>query len=348
MLFLLLSKALVAQQWENPAKKYLNSYKKYLSATCPIPEDGIKHFVYFARDRKALTEHPLLEHKRFAGAQIMYLWKELEPKQGQYDFSSIEQDLQYLEQYGKKLFIQLQDATFSVQTWPIPDYLMSSEYAGGAIQQFEHGEAVGWLAKRWNLKVQERFRLLLNALGTQFDGRIEGINLQETSINLKAEQDADFTEEAYMQGLKANMLALKQAFPNSTTMIYANFLPGEWLPWEDKGYLKGIYAYGESIGVGLGAPDLMVTRKGQLNHALAQMHENELTVPVGIAIQDGNYIGKTGADADYDESKDKGINRSNIVPLLHAFANDFLKVNYLFWVNQKPYFKKDVLSCFEE
>ncbi|WP_233219145.1 hypothetical protein [Photobacterium sp. GB-27] len=34
------------------------------------------------------------------------------------------------------------------------------------------------------------------------------------------------------------MLSLKQAFPSSTTMQYANFVNGEWLPWEDKGYLK--------------------------------------------------------------------------------------------------------------
>ena len=143
------------------------------------------------------------------------------------------------------------------------------------------------------------------------------------------------------------MLALKSAFPNSTTMIYANFMPGEWLPWEDKGYLKGIYQYGEEIGVGLGAPDLMVTRKGQLNNPLAIMHEGEYTVPIGIAIQDGNYIGKTGADADYNENQDRGNNaRSNKVPLLHGFAKDFLKVNYMFWVNQEPYFEEDVLPCF--
>jgi hypothetical protein len=143
------------------------------------------------------------------------------------------------------------------------------------------------------------------------------------------------------------MLALKKAFPLSTTMIYANFIPGEWLPWNDKGYLLSIYKYGEEIGVGLGGPDLMVTRKGQLNHALALMHEHKYTVPLGIAIQDGNYIGKTGADADYSEQDEKGNkSRKNIVPLLHAFAKGFLKVNYMFWVDQKPYFTMDVLPCF--
>lgn len=38
--------------------------------------------------------------------------------------------------------------------------------------------------------------------------------------------------------------------------------------------------------------------------------------------------------------------RKNIVPLLHAFAENFLKVQYMFWVNQAPYFQQDVLPCF--
>jgi hypothetical protein len=140
---------------------------------------------------------------------------------------------------------------------------------------------------------------------------------------------------------------MKKSFPSSTTMIYANFMPGELLPWNDKGYLKSIYQYGEEIGVGLGGPDLMVTRKAQLNNALALMHEGKYTVPIGIAIQDGNYIGKTGADLDYNEDADKEKkSRKNIVPLLHGFAKDFLRVQYMFWVNQNPYFQEDVLPCF--
>ena len=77
------------------------------------------------------------------------------------------------------------------------------------------------------------------------------------------------------------------------------------------------------------------------------MHEGKYTVPIGIAIQDGNYIGKTGADLDYDKEADKGkTSRKSIVPLLHGFAKDFLRVRYMFWVNQDPYFKEDVRPCF--
>lgn len=83
----------------------------------------------------------------------------------------------------------------------------------------------------------------------------------------------------------------------------------------------------------------MVTRKGQLNHTIAMMHENQYTVPLGIAVQDGNYIGQTGSGKVVKD-------RQNLVPLLHQFAKDFMRVDYMFWVNQAPYLQEDVLPCF--
>ncbi|EAR02905.1 hypothetical protein [Maribacter sp. HTCC2170] len=333
------------QNSENVGEKYKNAYKKYLSANCPIPEDSIQHFVYFARERHEIIDHPLLRHPMFKGAQIMYFWKNFEPSKGQYDFSLLKEDYDYLKKHGKKLFLQIQDATFYPNNNAVPDYLLTDDYDGGAIQQYtENGEPAGWVAKRWNEKVRERFALFLQALGEEYDGKIEGINLQETAIEVSEKMDSTFSEQKYVAGLKANMKALKRAFSNSTTMIYANFMPGEWLPWEDKGYLKSIYKYGEEIGVGLGGPDLMVKRTGQLNHTITLMHEGKYTVPLGIAIQDGNYIGETGEveHANVDEHNE------NIVPLLHGFAKDFLKVRYMFWVNQEPYFKEHVIPCFSK
>jgi hypothetical protein len=330
----------VSAQWENPSERYVNAYKMYEDAQCPIAQDEIKHFVYFARDREAIQNHPFLTNSRFEGAQIMYSWAQLEPSKGHYDFSIIHDDYKYLTSKGKKLFIQLQDATFNPKYKAIPDYLETEQYDGGAIyQRAEDGEPEGWVAKRWNKNVRARFAHLLTALGHAFDGKIEGINLQESAIGVSHEFDTSFTPSIYVESIKANMLSLKKAFPKSTTMQYANFIPGEWLPWEDKGYLQSIYQYGEKIGVSLGAPDLMVHRKGQLNHALAMMHEHTYSVPLGIAVQDGNYIGQTGTMKVIHD-------RKNIVPLLHAFAKDFLKVKYMFWVNQEPYFQQDVLPCF--
>ena len=124
-------------------------------------------------------------------------------------------------------------------------------------------------------------------------------------------------------------------------MQYANFMPGEWLPEEDKGYLKAIYEHGEKIGVGLGCPDLMLNNKNQLNHALGLMHQNNYSVPLGVAVQDGNYIGKTN-------TTEVVVGHVNIVPRLASFAEEFLNVKYMFWANQEPYFTDDVVPYFSQ
>ena len=112
----------------------------------------------------------------------------------------------------------------------LPGYLLTDEYDKGAVPQLNgNGEISGWVAKRWNPKVQERFALLMKALGKEFDGKVEGINLQETAIEDISKIDFTFTQESYTESLKINMLALKKAFPRSVTMQYANFVPGGWL-----------------------------------------------------------------------------------------------------------------------
>jgi hypothetical protein len=88
-----------AQKWQNPSEKYAEAYKLYLGATCPIKKDSIRHFVYFAGDRQSIIDHPLLSNPMFEGAQIMYSWKNFEPQKGQYDFSILKQDYEYLKKF---------------------------------------------------------------------------------------------------------------------------------------------------------------------------------------------------------------------------------------------------------
>ena len=90
LLFSTLWTSLNAQEKRND-EKYLDAYKKYLDASCPIKKDSIQHFVYFARDRELIKGHPFLSHSMFKGAQIMYSWRELEPEKGKYNFSILKQ-----------------------------------------------------------------------------------------------------------------------------------------------------------------------------------------------------------------------------------------------------------------
>jgi hypothetical protein len=177
---------------------------------------------------------------------LKYTWRQLEPEKDSYDFSAIREDLAFLTSRGKRLFVQLQDVSFDSSIVNVPRYLLrETQDNGGASQLYDEAKAVGegWVARRWDPAVQERLHKLFVALGTEFDGRIEGINLAETAIGFGKSGrmfPQGFSFEVYRDAIIENMRALKRAFPQSVAMQYANFMPGEWLPGDDKGYLRSV------------------------------------------------------------------------------------------------------------
>lgn len=306
----------------------------------------LQHFIYFGRDRDRLPDHPSLQLKRFVGAQIIYSWKELEPRQDTYQFEAIEADLRLLKAHGLKLWIQLQDATFRPNNQAVPAYIMQEpEFNGGANPQYDDtGKVEGWVARRWDPAVRARFQKLLQELGQRYDGVIAGINLQETAIGI-SENDPirapGFTAEGYRDGIRQNMTALKRAFPRSVVMQYANFMPGEALPENNRDFLASIYDHGEALDIALGTPDLLPRRPYQQAHAYRFMRKKKAAgkLKIGVAVQDGNYRGKTGDTPD----PVPGETWPNLVPTLVDYAEQTLGVTYMFWSIQEPYFTKDVI-----
>jgi hypothetical protein len=273
----------------------------------------------------------------------MYSWKSLEKAKDQYDFSAIREDLAFLKSKDRKLWIQLQDVTFSPQRVNVPQYLMTdTAYHGGAVKDYsvfgdndDSVKAEGWVARRWDPAVQDRFARLLMALGREFDGKIEGINLPETAIGFGSTGryfPAGFTQDIYRAAIKTNMAALKKAFPKSVAMQYANFIPGEWRPYKDKGYLKEIYDYAKTIHVAVGGPDMMPSRPGQMKSSYPLIRDAAGVVPTGLAVQDGNL-----------EETDPKTGKLVSVADLIKFAKDDLKLDYIFWGTQAPFYTRDVI-----
>jgi hypothetical protein len=302
----------------------------------------VHHFIYFGLDRGGIASEAFLTSSA-EGAQLKYTWRELEPDKSRYDFSAIRADLAFLRSHGKTLFLQIQDVSFDAKLVNVPDYLRSDkQYHGGAALQFEWKEghedqarAAGWVARRWDPAVQRRFKLLLQALGKEFDGAVEGVNLPETSVDFGESGrlfPSGFTYARYRDGIVANMVSLKRAFPRSVTMQYANFMPGEWLPLKDRSYLDSVYRSARRYGVGVGGPDLLPFRKGQMNHAYPRIRASAGIVRTGIAVQEGNYgytNPKTGVRVTVQE--------------LANFAVDYLRTDYIFWFAESPFYERDVL-----
>jgi hypothetical protein len=304
----------------------------------------VHHYVFFGQDREKIKQaSSFLETKALEGAQVTYSWRQLEPEKDKYDFSAVREDLAFLTSKGKKLFIQLQDVTFSESRINVPRYLLrEGQYNGGADKQYrikegdeEHAVVDGWAARRWDPAVQERFHRLLFALGKEFDGRIEGINFAETSVGFGESGrlfPKGFSFEIYRDAIITNMRALKRAFPKSVPMQYANFMPGEWRPTNDKGYLRAVYQAAKESKIGVGGPDLLPYRPGQLKSSYPLIRDAAGVVPTGIAVQDGNY----------EDVNPKTGKRITIAELI-KFATEYLKVDYIFWCTQEPYYSAEVI-----
>jgi hypothetical protein len=317
-----------------------------LSAVWPTTTTAkpLHHFVFFAMDREKLkTTKSFLESRAFEGAQVAYSWRQLEPGKDEYDFSLIREDLAFLALHRKKLWIQIQDVTFEERWVPVPKYLMKDpQYHGGANRQYEykdndeeHATGAGWAARRWDPAVQGRFHKLLLALAKEFDGRIEGINFAESSVSFGESgrlYPEGFTPEIYRDALVANLRALKRAFTKSIVLQYANFMPGEWRPSEDRGYLRAVYQAARDSKVGVGGPDLLPYKRGQMGNSYPLIREVAGDVTIGIAVQDGNYA----------HVNPKSGKRVTIAELIE-FANDYLKADYIFWCTEEPYYSSDLV-----
>ncbi|HEX8455242.1 MAG TPA: hypothetical protein VF647_24390 [Longimicrobium sp.] len=312
------------------------------SCVSPQPAGEPRHYIFFNRARGRIRDSAFLANPGIEGAQVKYTWAELEPEKDRYDFSAIREDQAFLAARGKRLFVQLQDVSFDSSIVNVPRYLMTEpEFNGGATRDYhqprdDEAQAVpaGWVARRWDPAVQARMHRLFAALGAQLDGRIAGINLPETSVGFGTSGrlwPRGYTPERYRDAVIENMRALKRAFPVSVAMQYGNFMPAEWLPGNDRGYLRSVYAAARVSGVAMGGPDLFPYQRGHMNHNYPLIRAHHGAAPTGIAVQEGNYgvinprTGKPPA----------------VVELIE-FARDYLCVDYVFWFAEEPYYSRDV------
>ena len=297
----------------------------------------IHHYVFFGMDREKIKDaQSFLATRAFEGAQVAYSWRQLEQGKDNYDFGLIREDLQFLQRHGKKLWIQFQDVSFTANRINVPKYLLDDpKYNGGADKQYndrkgddDHPFHEGWMARRWDPAVQDRLYKLFVALGREFDGRIEGINLDETSCGFGSTGKLfpkGYSPEIYRDAIIANMRALKHAFPKSIAMQYANFMPG-------KPHLEAVYKAARQSNIAVGGPDLLPFRPFQHANSYPLIRESAGIVPTGLAVQDGNY-------GDVDPKTGK---RATIAELVR-FATEDLKLDYVFWCTEEPYYAKELI-----
>lgn len=275
---------------------------------------------------------PLIQRPDIGGAQIVYSWKSLETAKDRYDFAQIEHDLRYLEGINKKLFIQLQDRFFEIQHKNVPLYLLQEPvYGGGLVPQSDNpGEnqpaGHGWATQQWNPAVRERYQRLLQALAEKFDGRVFGINLPESAIDIDQKNDnSGFSCEKYFAAELENLAFARKVFRKSHVVQYVNFWPCEWN--NDRGFMSRVFAFAQANKVGLGGPDIVPYQKAQMKNSYPFFHQykGKLSL-VAMAVQEPTLT--------YTNPETKRpFTREEFV----AFAENYLGVDIIFWSTTTPW-----------
>ena len=77
----------------------------------------------------------------------------------------------------------------------------------------------------------------------------------------------------------------------------------------------------------------MPYQRRQMGNSYELIREVAGEVPVGIAVQDGNY----------DHINPKTGKRVTVAELIE-FATEYLKADYIFWCTEEPYYSNDVVT----
>ena len=301
------------------------------------PAQSPHHFVYLGQDELD-ANLPILDRPDIAGAEIIYVWSNLEPNRGEYDFSMIEHDLALTEARGKEVFVEVGDRFFAPNARYLPQYMLDGpEFGGGLARQFDNrtpGRAPvpqGWIARQWDPEVRARFQALLAALAARFDGRIDGIILTETAVTVDRETPPEgFDCDLYFDAEAENALFARRAFARSHIVQYVNFWPCGWN--NARGYMSRFFALAAANRIGVGGPDIVPNRPGQMRNSYPFIREYRDRVPlVAMAVQEPTleYVNpETGSPFTRAE--------------FEAFATDYLGVDIIFWSKDTPWLRQGV------
>ena len=303
-------------------------------ATSARAAEPLRHFVYLGQDELDAAL-PILDRPDIAGAEILYIWRNLEPSEGEYDFSMIEHDLALTEARGKALFVEVLDRVFTPAGRHVPQYILDGpEYGGGLARQFDNSQpgrapvAKGWIARQWDPEVRARFQALLAALAERFDGRIAGLVLAETAATVDRDAPPEGWDcDAYFAAEAENALFARRAFGRSHVVQYVNFWPCGWA--NARPYMSRFFELAAANGIGVGGPDIVPDRPGQMANSYPFIRAYRDRVPlVAMAVQEPTL-----------EYVNPATGRPFTRREFESFAIDYLGVDAIFWSKDSPWLR---------
>ncbi|MFJ4962957.1 hypothetical protein ACIP6P_11000 [Streptomyces sp. NPDC088729] len=293
----------------------------------------------------------MIDRSDIASVQVVVAWGALEEARGEYRWTRLDAALDYLVKRHKKLYVQVQDRFFS--TTPaqakLPAYVKD---AGGVVATTDDHpgsdpHATGAMAAQWKGDVRTGFQSLLKAMADHFKGKLAGVNLPETSVQVPEDEQrrTGFTAEKYFQAERANMLRGKEFFSHaggSTDFIqYANFWPmdkDEEARCEagrgrcaDETRMDEIVRLAAANQIGIGGPDILPNRPypTQKSYQFIEKYKDRLPV-VAMAVQEPTLT--------YEDPENPGhpYTRERFTD----FARDALGASSIFWTVEADWLKE--------
>ncbi|KAL7941263.1 hypothetical protein V8C42DRAFT_360887 [Trichoderma barbatum] len=292
----------------------------------------LQHWLY----NSELDDHSLslLDRPDIVGIQSLYSWKSLEPAANDYDFSKLRADYKKVLAKGKKFWIQLQDRSFNASIDHVPKYLHTTYYNNGSAPACD-GTACdtnftinGWVAQQWNPRVRHRYQALLSAIAGEFDGKITGLNLPETSISVN-EAANNYTNDGYFLGELENAGHAAKAFKKSYTVQYFNFWPDGWNNTNNR--FTDSFNFYAKHGVGVGGPDLIPDKAGQEQNSYVYIPMYHDKVPItAVAVQEPDL-------KEINQSTGKPFTKEEFID----YAVNKLQVGIIFWTVESPWLQRN-------
>lgn len=278
----------------------------------------------------------LIDNPIFVGGKRMYAWKDIEPSEGKYDFSKIEQDLTYLKSIGKRLWIQIFYTQFNGNLPPLtPSYMWNNSTYGCGSQYYgvyeRSAQTGGWIPCFWNKNMNSKLQALYTALGNRFNKEeyLEGISLDETAIDTyTAKELPGYSPSIIYTAFKENALATKRAFPDKIVMQQINYAPYD---------LTDYSSWLAQNQIGIGSPDVILHNTTLTGTVYPQYNIYHNDVPTGPDVQWSNYE-QTNSETG------RFYNAEEILTGMISISNPW----YMFWLKREPYFSDDALPTLKK
>ena len=246
------------------------------------------------------------------GIMKKYSWRQLEPTQGNYNFSMIQSDLYWAQAYGMQLIIMIEDKSFKLER-PNPGYLDALT---------PRNRTGGYTVARWHPTVVTRYKALATALGKRFDSHpnFEGIAQQESSLGLDRTvlQKYGYTAEKYRDALIASFGHALNVMPRSRVFWYQNFMVG------NQNYIGAVAAALGPKGLVMAGPDVLPDRRSLVEKSYPFFNQFRDKMHLGIQVE-GICYRALHETAGYST-------KYWTMPELFRYARDKLHVDYMFWV----------------